>query len=196
MVPPIPPTNAPAGPPSPANGPVPRAPVIPPQAAPVRPVATAVLIPAVIILCPAGSFTYFAKYGLTALPDTNFVTSIVMSSSEFQKICREAYNIADIIELKSSGNQLILSCSGDFASQLTTYSHTDSGVSFKHSEDKKESEIIQGYYSLSHLSLFSKCGNLCQSIQLYLENERPLIIEYSVGNLGKLLLVIAPKVDD
>jgi len=133
---------------------------------------------------------------IIGVPDTNFVTSIVMSSSEFQKICREAYNIADIIELKSSGNQLILSCSGDFASQLTTYSHTDSGVSFKHSEDKKESEIIQGYYSLSHLSLFSKCGNLCQSIQLYLENERPLILEYSVGNLGKLLLVIAPKVDD
>lgn len=129
-------------------------------------------------------------------PDTNFVTMITMASNEFQKVCREAFNIADIIELKSIGDQLILSCNGEFASQITTYSHTDSGVSFSHSEDKDESEIIQGYYSLTHLSLFSKCGNLCQSIKVFLENEKPLIIEYSVGSLGNLLLVIAPQVDD
>ena len=133
---------------------------------------------------------------IVASPDTNYSTTILMSSNEFQKVCREAHNIADVIELKSSGDQLILSCNGDFASLCTVYTHTDSGISFIHSEDKDTSEIIQGYYSLSHLSLFSKCGNLCQSIKLFLENEKPLMIEYSVGDLGKLSLIIAPQVDD
>ena len=129
-------------------------------------------------------------------PKTNFVTMITMPSSEFQKICREAFNIAEVIEIKSMGEQLILSCNGEFASQDTTYSHTQSGVMFEHGESKEEDEIIQGYYLLRHLALFSKCANLCQSIKIFLENEKPLVIEYSVGSLGKLLLVLAPQIED
>jgi len=36
-------------------------------------------------------------------PDTDFVTMITMPSNEFQKICREAFNIAEVIEIKSMG---------------------------------------------------------------------------------------------
>jgi len=127
-------------------------------------------------------------------PDTDFVTMITMPSNEFQKICREAFNIADVIEIKSMGEQLILSCNGEFASQETTYAHTDTGVSF---ESKNNGEtIIQGYYLLRHLALFSKCSGLCQSIKIFLANENPLVIEYSVGSLGSLLLALAPQIED
>jgi len=134
---------------------------------------------------------------MISAPGTDFTTMITMPSNEFQKICREAYNIADIIEIKSMGEQLILSCNGEFASQETTYAHTDTGVSFtKNVEDNDEDTIIQGYYLLRHLALFSKCSGLCQSIKLFLANENPLIIEYSVGSLGSLLLALAPQVED
>ena len=59
-----------------------------------------------------------------------------------------------------------------------------------------EGEIIQGYYLLRHLALFSKCANLCQNIKIFLANENPLVIEYSVGNLGNLLLALAPQIED
>jgi proliferating cell nuclear antigen len=133
---------------------------------------------------------------LISAPDTDFVTMITMPSSEFQKICREAFNIAEVIEIKSMGEQLILSCNGEFAQQETTYAHTDSGVSFSHDESKGDTTIIQGYYLLRHLSLFSKCAGLCQSIKLFLANENPLVIEYSVGSLGNLLLALAPQIED
>jgi proliferating cell nuclear antigen len=129
-------------------------------------------------------------------PDTNFVTMITMPSCEFQKVCRESHNIADVIEIKSMGEQLILSCQGDFASQETTYANTQSGVIFSHDESKDNEEIIQGYYLLRHLALFSKCSNMCTSIKMFLENEKPLIIQYSVGTLGNLLLVLAPQIED
>ena len=129
-------------------------------------------------------------------PDTDFETMITMPSGEFQKICRESFNIADVIEIKSMDKQLIFSCNGEFASQETTYAHTESGVLFNRKEDVKSNTIIQGYYLLRHLALFSKCAGLCQSVKLFLANESPLVIEYSVGSLGNLLLALAPQIDE
>ena len=54
-------------------------------------------------------------------------------------------------------------------------------------------EIVQGVFSLKYLTLFTKCTNLCQTIQVYLKNDYPLIICYSVGNLGEIKMCLAPK---
>ena len=133
---------------------------------------------------------------IISAPDTNFERMITMPSAEFQKMCREASNIADVIEIKSMGKQLLLSCNGEFASQETVYAHTDNGVTFTTNNQDNVDNIIQGYYLLRHLSLFSKCSGLCQSIKMFLENEKPLILEYSVGSLGNLLIALAPQIDD
>ena len=132
---------------------------------------------------------------IISAPDTEFLRMITMPSGEFQKICRESFNIADVIEIKSMGKQLMLSCNGEFASQDTVYAHTDSGVTFT-SNDDDDDTIIQGYYLLRHLALFSKCAGLCQSIKLFLANENPLVLEYSVGSLGTLLIALAPQIED
>ena len=56
-------------------------------------------------------------------------------------------------------------------------------------------EIIQGLFALKHLVLFSKCTNLCPSIELYLKNDYPLIIKYLVASLGEIKLCLAPKIE-
>jgi len=45
---------------------------------------------------------------------------------------------------------------------------------------------------LKHLVLFTKCTNLCPAIEIYLKNDYPLIIRYTVANLGEVKLVLAP----
>ena len=56
-------------------------------------------------------------------------------------------------------------------------------------------EIIQGLFALKHLVLFSKCTNLCPSIEMYLKNDYPLIIKYLVASLGEIKLCLAPKIE-
>jgi proliferating cell nuclear antigen len=130
-------------------------------------------------------------------PETKFNMMITMPSQQFQKVCREAYNISETIEIKSMGQQLIFSCQGEFASQETVYAQTSSGINFEYcDEEMKNDTIIQGYYLLRHLVLFSKCANLCQNIKLLLANESPLVIEFSVGSLGTLHLALAPQIED
>ena len=127
-----------------------------------------------------------------SVPPQEFDSIITMPSTEFQKICRDMSNLSDEIEIKSIGSQLIFSCKGDFANQKTVIGQTPAGVNFKKYND--ENAIIQGYYNLKHLVLFTKCTNLCSSIEIYMKNNYPIVIIYSVGNLGKLKLALAPKI--
>jgi proliferating cell nuclear antigen len=63
-------------------------------------------------------------------------------------------------------------------------------------KNENPDEIVQGVFALKHLVLFGKCTNLCNSIELYLKNDYPLIIKYSVASLGEIKLCLAPKVDN
>ena len=127
------------------------------------------------------------------IPPAVFDSVITMPSVDFQKICRDMHNLADNLEIKSTENQLIFSCKGHFASQETSIGETNSGLSFVKNENPDE--IVQGIFALKHLVLFSKCTNLCNSSELYLKNDYPLIIKYSVASLGDIKLCLAPKCD-
>ena len=128
-------------------------------------------------------------------PPVNFGHMITMPSTDFQKVCRDAYNVSDVIEIKSVGSQLIFSANGDFADFEMVFGETSEGVIFSRNTAVANDYIIQGYYLLKHLVLFSKCANLCQNIQIYIENEYPIVIEFTVGSLGSLKLALAPQVE-
>ena len=54
------------------------------------------------------------------------------------------------------------------------------------------SKVIQGEFSLKNLGYFIKCTNLCPQIELYLENDLPLVVKYNVASLGMILLALVP----
>ena len=129
-----------------------------------------------------------------SIPPATFDSVITMPSTDFQKICRDMHNLADEIEIKSVGQQLMFSCKGDFASQETCIGEANSGMSFI--KNQNPDEIVQGIFALKHLVLFSKCTNLCNSIEMYLKNDYPLIIKYTVASLGAIKLCLAPKYEE
>jgi proliferating cell nuclear antigen len=130
------------------------------------------------------------------IPPAEFSSVITMPSCDFQKISRDMYNLADTIEIKSYGNTLHFACKGDFAQQETIIGESSSnGMTFLKKSDSEE-EIVQGVFALKHLVLFTKCTNLCNSIEMFLKNDYPLIIQYSVASLGNIKLCLAPQVNN
>ena len=126
-----------------------------------------------------------------SIPPAAFESIITLPSSDFQKICRDMSNLSETIEIKSVGTQLIFGCDGNFASQETIIGQTSTGLSFVKNNDNND--IIQGYYNLKHLVLFTKCTNLCNQIEIYMKNNFPIVIKFSVGSLGSLKLALAPQ---
>jgi len=126
-----------------------------------------------------------------SIPPAEFETELSLPSNDFQKIIRDMINIGENIEIKSIGPQLMLGCNGDFASQETILGETNNGLKFN--QTSPEELPIQGIFSLKYLILFTKCTNLCNQINLYIKNDYPLIIRYSVASLGDIKLCLAPN---
>ena len=113
-----------------------------------------------------------------------------MPSNDFQKIIRDLSSISDKIEIKSVGNELIFKCSGQFAAAEIIRAELDGSMEFLVKQDS--SKIIQGEFSLKNLGYFIKCTNLCSQIEVYLENDLPLVVKYNVASLGEVKLCLAP----
>lgn len=123
-------------------------------------------------------------------PDVKFSSIINLPSSDFQKIIRDLSGISEKLEIKSVGNELIFKCSGQFASAEIHRAESDGGMEFKMKQDS--SKVIQGLFSLKNLGYFIKCTNLCPQIEVYLENDLPLVVKYDVASLGTIFLCLAP----
>ncbi|NBU17043.1 MAG: proliferating cell nuclear antigen (pcna) [Actinobacteria bacterium] len=126
------------------------------------------------------------------LPDVDFDSVITMPSAFFQRLCRDMLNISDTMVIRSTGNQLVLSCNGDFARQETVIGEADAGMNIA----AKSEKTIEGRFSLKYLSLFCKASNLSNTIELFLKEAYPLILKYNVASLGELRFCVAPKVDE
>jgi proliferating cell nuclear antigen len=123
-------------------------------------------------------------------PDVKFSSIINLPSSDFQKIIRDLAVISEKLEIKSVGNELIFKCSGQFASAEIHRAESDGSMGFILKQDS--SKIIQGEFSLKNLGYFIKCTNLCSQIEVYLENNLPLVVKYNVASLGEIRLCLAP----
>jgi proliferating cell nuclear antigen len=55
----------------------------------------------------------------------------------------------------------------------------------------ESSEVVGGEFNLKYLVMFTKCTNLCNTVELYLKNNYPLIIRYQVASLGEIKLCVA-----
>jgi proliferating cell nuclear antigen len=121
-------------------------------------------------------------------PDVKFSSIINLPSVDFQKIIRDMSCISDKVEIKSVGNDLIFKCNGQFANSEILRSEKDGAMNFVKQEASK---IIQGEFSLKTLSYFIKCTNLCSQVEIYLENDLPLVVKYDVASLGEIKLCVS-----
>jgi proliferating cell nuclear antigen len=124
------------------------------------------------------------------VPDVKFSSIINLPSSDFQKIIRDLSCISEKLEIKSVGNELIFKCQGQFASAEIHRAEVDESMKFILKQDS--SKVIQGEFSLKNLGYFIKCTNLCPQIEVYLENDLPLVVKYDVASLGSIKLGLVP----
>ena len=124
------------------------------------------------------------------IPDVKFSTIINMPSTDFQKIIRDMGPLSEVLEIKSVANELIFRCAGSFATSEIRRTEADGSMEFQCKPN--ETKIIQGEFSLKNLGYFIKCTNLCSQIEMYLENDLPLVVKYHVASLGEIKLCLAP----
>lgn len=130
------------------------------------------------------------------IPPQDFNTIITMPSAYLQKIIRDMHNLAEYMEIKNINDKLILNCQGEFCCQETVLGTEKSQNINMKKNNENVKEIVQGVFSLKYLSIFTKCTNLCSTVEIYLKNSYPIILQYSIASMGTVRLCLAPKNDD
>jgi proliferating cell nuclear antigen len=120
------------------------------------------------------------------VPNVPVSVTTIMSSVDFQRICRDMNNIGQEIQISRTDTRLTIGCEGDFANQETTINCTENFIG-----------NIHGTYSLKYLNLFTKATSMCSTVQIVQEEQnRFLTLKYNVANLGEMNFYMATKVTE
>jgi proliferating cell nuclear antigen len=125
------------------------------------------------------------------IPDIQYDSVISMPSVDLQKYCRDLSIISNVVNISNVNPSFILESKGDFASQRIVIGETQNGLIFS-----KKNQNVSELFDLKYLNSFTKSTNLCSTVEIFLKEEYPLIIEYNVANLGKLQYCLAPKLNE
>ena len=128
------------------------------------------------------------------IPDVEFDSVITMQSNDFQKLCRDMLPLHNILKITSTNGEFVLSVKGDFAEQSIKIGETVNGLTF--SKQMEANKVVEGEFDLKYINLFTKSTNLCSTIEIFIRQNYPLILLYSVANLGSLKFCLAPKTED
>ena len=118
--------------------------------------------------------------------------SIILPTQDFQNYCKNMMSATDKIDIKCVNDNLFLSGKGELGVidfELTA-SNVSSGLTIVKNTDNVN-EIVQGTFELKYLIIFTRCSSLCSHVNLFLKNNYPLIIQYSVAKLGQIKFVLS-----
>ena len=135
------------------------------------------------------------------LPPLEFDYMVQLNSATFQRLIRDMQNLAPFVTISTTGNGLVLSCSGDFAQQTTTIGAAEDITEGTPEATPELTPITEGAakpppfsstYSLKYLSLFSKSSTLSSSLSMYLRRDHPLTLDFAAGSLGSIIFLLSP----
>jgi len=120
-----------------------------------------------------------------------------MSSSEFQRICRDLTILGDTVTVSATKEGVKFSVNGELGNGNITCRPT-SGVDSKEDEATtiQLEEPVQLNFALRYLNLFAKATSLSVSVTLSMSQDVPLVVEYRIDDLGYMRFYLAPKIED
>ena len=122
-----------------------------------------------------------------SIPNIKFENVYRMQCVDFQKHCRDLSSISTLVKIYTSenGDTFTLEADGDFATQEITIGEI---------KELNQKNILIGTYDVKYLNLFCKSSGLCPSVEIYLKYNIPIILVYSVADLGSIKFGLAPDV--
>ncbi|RUP47133.1 proliferating cell nuclear antigen, partial [Jimgerdemannia flammicorona] len=118
------------------------------------------------------------------IPETAYDAIIHLSSSEFQRICRDLSQISESVVIEASKEGVKFSATGEVGNGSITLKQ---GGNVDKEEEQTTIELQQSVtltFSLKYLQNFTKATPLSTRVTLSMSNEVPLLVEYKLDNLG------------
>jgi len=131
------------------------------------------------------------------IPDTEYKSTVRMSSAEFQRICRDLSVLGDTLTIGVNKDDVQFSVNGEIGKgEMTLRSSTASDGGEEEATDIDCKEPVKLTFAMRYLNFFTKATNLSKNVQLSLSPEVPLMVEYQIDEVGYVRYYLAPKIED
>ena len=136
------------------------------------------------------------------IPDTEYKSTVRMSSKEFKGLCGDLGTIGDSLGISCSKEAVKFSLDGDIGHGNITYSH-NADIDDVDDLEKNPNcvlirceEPISQNFAIRYLCFFTKASSLSKCVTLFMSADVPLVTEYKIDDIGHLKYYLAPKIDD
>lgn len=120
---------------------------------------------------------------------TGYTKTVIVSSSEYQKLVKEMSSIGTTLKVTSRKNFIEFSCNaGGILKRTVQFGEKDDDDDDE--EDKKGCDYEQEFVT-DQLCRITKLAGLCSNMHIY--PGKPLLFSSSVGTLGKISIFIKSK---
>lgn len=131
------------------------------------------------------------------IPDQEYSCSVTLPSQEFARICRDLSQIGECVVITCTKDGVQFSAKGDMGTGKVRLQQNSGGAV---EDDEKVtveiSEPVQLTFAIKYLNMFAKAMSLSPSVTLSMSNDVPLVVEYSVADMGHIKYFLAPKIED
>jgi proliferating cell nuclear antigen len=129
------------------------------------------------------------------IPHQDYDAVVIMSSAEFQRICRDLATIGESVQISINKEAIKFSVKGELGSGTV---RLQNGSSID-KEDEATSIILQNPVSLTfalrYLNFFTKATPLSNTVTLSMSKDAPLLLEYKIA-AGYVRYYLAPKIEE
>merc|ERR1719379_838433 len=129
------------------------------------------------------------------IPDTEYKTAVQLSSSEFQRICRDLAVLGDTLTISVSKDNVQFCVNGEIGKGEMTVKASTATDEMEGTDIDCEEPVTQTF-AMRYLNFFTKATVLSKSVQLSLSPEVPLMVEYQVDEIGYVRYYLAPKIEE
>lgn len=131
------------------------------------------------------------------IPDTEYMATITMPSTEFARICRDLAIIGETCMISASKEGVRFSVEGDLGAGNITLRETSQSDAKEHEKVHiKIDAALELTFALAYLNMFAKATPLSPTVTLKMAPEIPLVVEYPITSGGHIRYYLAPKIEE
>ncbi|XP_065171456.1 proliferating cell nuclear antigen-like [Atheta coriaria] len=130
------------------------------------------------------------------IPETDFSCVIRMPSVEFARICRDLAQFGESIVISCTKEGVKFSSSGDIGSANVKLAQTSNFEKEEESVTIEMQDPVSLTFACQYLNSFTKATPLSAQVQLSMSADVPLVVEYTVPELGYIRYYLAPKIEE
>lgn len=130
------------------------------------------------------------------IPQTEYVATVRMSSTEFQRLCRDLQTMGDTCTISVGKDGIKFSVSGDLGAGNITMKNNASAEKEADRVIVTMEEPVELTFALRYLNMFAKATPLSETVTLSMSPGVPIVVEYAISDIGYMRFYLAPKVEE